>query len=107
MFQGSSSAADCDFHALVAELRLGLALIKLDVLLPELLDELLLAIDVEPRDSGDKQSCCNQLHDCVPDNEYCFVRFYFYESNILTYCLNGMILNDFRVLRTYYICLKF
>ena len=66
MFQSSSRATDSDLHALVAELGLGLPLVKLDVLPPELLDHLLLAVDVEPSHSGDHQGCCQQLHVYVP-----------------------------------------
>ena len=78
MFQSSPCAADSDLHALVAELGLGLALVELDVLPPKLLDQLLLAVDVEPSHGGDHQGCCQQLHDCVPVDEG-YETFYFYQ----------------------------
>ena len=69
MFQSSPCAADSDLHALVAELGLGLPLVKLDVVPPELLDQFLLAADVEPSHSGDHQGSCQQLHYIVPVNK--------------------------------------
>ena len=79
MFQSSPCAADSDLHALVAELGLGLPLVELDVVPPELLDQFLLAADVEPSHSGDHQGCCQQLHVYVPGNEG-YETFYFYKD---------------------------